>query len=199
LEQDPRRRRPLTGGGLALLDAPVQRVTNLQVETNLWSVRLFQTTSKELVTALEILSPTNKRGGEDLEDYRRKRLRILRSSVHLVEIDLLRGGQRPGAKVANPPLDTDYVLLVNRAVPNGYRVSKIWPVALNEPLPRLPIPLLDPDPDVVLDLRADIDSIYQRGNYQWRIDYQQPVPSPRLRPAMATWLKKDLPQVATGV
>ena len=111
--------------------------------------------------------------------------------MHLVEIDLLRGGKRPGREVNEPPLDADYILLVNRYRAEGEaRISEIWPVALNEPLPLLPIPLLPPDPDVVLDLNEAIRSVYARGAYERRIDYQRPVPPPELRPEMAAWLKE---------
>lgn len=46
--------------------------------------------SRELVTVIELLSPTNKRVGADgRREYLRKREQILQSAVHLVEIDLL--------------------------------------------------------------------------------------------------------------
>jgi hypothetical protein len=61
-------------------------------------------------------------------------------------------------------------------------------VALNQPLPRLPVPLLDVDPDVILDLGRAIAVIYERAAYARRIDYGQPVPPPNLRPDMAAWL-----------
>ena len=44
------------------------------------------------VTVLEILSPSNKYQGEGRREYRDKRLRILESATHLVEIDLIRVG-----------------------------------------------------------------------------------------------------------
>jgi hypothetical protein len=158
-----------------------------EVSIRLRSVRVYTTDGHNLVTSIEILSPVNKRG-EGLEAYRLKRDRILRSPVHLIEIDLLRGLQRPGWEVREPPIDTDYILLVNRARMDRDRISDIWPVALNQPLPRLPVPLLDVDPDVILDLGSAIAVIYERAAYARRIDYAQPVPPPHLRPDMAAWL-----------
>lgn len=155
-------------------------------------VRLYVTETGQLITAIEILSPANKQG-EGLAKYRLKRRRLLESPVHLVELDLLRGGTRPGPEVANPPLDTDYILLVNRYIEaEAGRLSEIWPVAINESLPHLPIPLLTPDPDITLDLGAAITTVYKRSNYQWRIDYDQTVPPPQLRPVMAEWWAKHL-------
>ena len=40
---------------------------------------------------IEVLSPSNKRSGEDREPYLAKRRELLDESAHLVEIDLLRG------------------------------------------------------------------------------------------------------------
>ncbi len=65
-------------------------------------------------------------------------------------------------------------------------------MALNEPLPPLPVPLLPPDPDAVLDLNAAVRAIYARAGYEWRIDYGRPVPPPDLRPEMARWVEERL-------
>jgi len=98
--------------------------------------------------------------------------------------------------VNEPPLNADYVLLVNRRRSEGeVRISEIWPVTLGEPLPLLPIPLLAPDPDVPLDLNAAIQAVYARAGYDWRINYRRPVPLPELRPEAAAWLKQHLPHV----
>jgi hypothetical protein len=168
---------------VAIANAPIQRPAVLPVPTKLRAVRVYETETRTLVTSIELLSPVNKRG-EGLAKYREKRRRILLSNVHLIEIDLLRGGQRPGWEVNDPPLDTDYVFLVNRANDGGARVSEIWPVALDEPLPTIPVPLLPPDPDVALDMTLILRNIYQRAVYERRIDYKTPVPPPPLRPAM---------------
>lgn len=170
--------------------APILRPT-VGSEIRLRSVRIFLTETDELITSIELLSPYNKRG-DGLLDYRRKRTTLLASAVHLVEVDLLRAGERAGLELVEPPLDeTDYVLLVNRGgEPYLARMSEIWPAPLNEPLPVIPIPLQAPDRDVPLDLNACIAAIYQRAGYDWRIDYTKPVPQPPLRPAMADWWRE---------
>jgi hypothetical protein len=182
---------------VAIPAAPIQRTIQVASQTKLRAVRIYTTDADQLVTSIEILSPFNKRPGKGIEDYRHKRSQLLQSPVHLIEIDLLRGGERPGPEVNEPPLETDYTLLVNRAAAD-IRLSEIWPLALNEPLPLLPVPLLSPDPDVPLDLKAALQSIYARAGYDWRIDYKQPVPLPELRPEMATWLRQRLPEVAAA-
>lgn len=166
--------------------APLQRIAMIPEPNKVRSVELKTVDGDELVTAIEILSPVNKRG-RGLEEYRRKRRQILQSDVHLVEFDFLRGGTRPGWEVNEPSIDTDYIVLVNRAFEGDLRQSEIWPVALDEPLPLCPIPLLPPDPAVTLDLMEIVRTLYQQAVYARRIDYAQPIPTPKLRPLMAKW------------
>ncbi|MDM8521502.1 DUF4058 family protein [Anaerolineales bacterium HSG6] len=200
-------KRPDTYGAVAesavlAPSAPIERAI-LSTRVKLRTVKIYVTKTSQLVTAIEILSPYNKQG-QGLSKYREKRGKLLRSPVHLVELDLLRRGTRPGPELNEPPLECDYLLLVNRGGEDRVsefsfnRISQIWPVSLNEPFPMLPIPLLEPDPDVTIDLRAAIDSIYQRSGYEWRIDYRKPVPAPQLRPPMADWLAENLPEVASS-
>jgi hypothetical protein len=111
---------------IAIPAAPIVRAAPLSIK--LRSVRVYRTETHQLVTAIEILSPFNKHY-DGLMQYRLKRAQILASHVHLVEIDLLRGGERPAPELHDDPLDTDYVLLVNRY--RFDRLSEIWPVALN--------------------------------------------------------------------
>lgn len=175
----------------AIAQAPIQRSAAV-VPVKLRSVHIYVTESDELVTTIEILSPANKRG-DGLSRYRRKRTSLLSSAVHLVEIDLLRGGQRVGGELQDPPLDdVDYIFLVNRGIDvNPDFISEIWPATLDQPLPAIPIPLLPPDPDVGLNMNAVIQAVYQRAGYAWRIDYSQPVPPPALRPALEEWLREN--------
>jgi uncharacterized protein DUF4058 len=57
-------------------------------------VQILDVSSGErVVTAIEVLSPTNKLTLSGREDYRRKQRDYLNAGVNLVEIDLLRGGQ----------------------------------------------------------------------------------------------------------
>src|SRR4051812_16586526 len=55
------------------------------------TIEIRDAAERQLVTAIEVLSPTNKHG-EGREEYRIKRQRILLSPAHLMEIDLLRTG-----------------------------------------------------------------------------------------------------------
>lgn len=191
----PARFSPDAATAVVIPEAPIRRDIRIPSETTLRAIQIYSTEFGELVTSIELLSPFNKRQQAGLQRYQHKRRKLLRSAVHLVEIDLLRSGIRPGPEVQEPALDTDYILLVNRSQEGALRTSEIWPVALSEALPIIPVPLLAPDPDVPLDLRAALDHIYERARYARRIDYRQPIPPPELRPAVAAWRKEALPGI----
>jgi hypothetical protein len=174
-------------------EAPVQRIAMLPEEHKMRTVEVRTTAADTLVTAIEILSPVNKRG-DGASIYRAKRKSLLRSDVHIIELDLLRAGERPGWEVKDLPLECEYLVLVNRAFCGDIRRSEIWPVALHESLPLCPVPLLPPDADVPLHLGEAVAQVYQRAAYARRIDYTSPVPPPPLRPAMQQWLTAHLPQ-----
>ena len=61
------------------------------VEVHIPMVEVRDKKSNKLITAIEILSPVNKRR-PGLQPYREKRLRLHRGGAHLIEIDLLRRG-----------------------------------------------------------------------------------------------------------
>jgi hypothetical protein len=172
---------------VAIAPAPIKRPAVLPEQWKLRTVQVFVSETQKLVTSLDVLSPVNKRGA-GLQTYREKRRHVLQSDVHLIELDLLRGGERPGWEVNTPPIDADYILLVNRDGEGDVRISEIWPVDLNRSLPVLPVPLLFPDPDVALDLGEALRNVYARAVYVRRIDYSLPLPPPAPRPAMAEWL-----------
>jgi len=138
-----------------------------------------------LVTCIEVLSPSNKRRGtEGWEQYLRKRNALLLGSANLVEIDLLRGGQR--MPMVEPWPNSPYYLLVGRQsdVPH----CRVWPVHFHQALPEIPVPLASPDPDVPLALQPLIESVYERSRYARRIDYAKPL-DPPLLPEQAAWLE----------
>ena len=116
--------------------------------------------SQTLVTAIELLSPTNKRG-DGLDAFRKKRQEILAGPAHYLEIDLLRIGERFPSSNVLPSVS--YFAFLSRA--NKRPRIEAWPIALDHPLPTVPIPLLRGDLDVSLDLQAAWDAIYEHYGY----------------------------------
>jgi hypothetical protein len=143
---------------------------------------------KQLVTCIEVLSPSNKqRGSKGRKLYRRKRNALLLGTAHLVELDLLRGGQRMPMMSVWP--DSPYTLLVSREL-HAPR-CKVWPAHFRKPLPSLVIPLSYPDPDVRLDLQALVAVVYARSHYDRRLDYLRPL-QPALTEEDSAWLAEQL-------
>src|SRR5262249_10895298 len=126
-------------------------------------VEIYETDPEmRLVTTIEVLSPSNKRAGTPGWDlYQRKRQSLLRGNVNLVEIDLLRGGQRP--PMLDPWPNSPYVLMVARA--GKPQSCLVWEAHFQRLLPAIPVPLVKPDPDVLLNLQPLIDTIYQHFRY----------------------------------
>ena len=171
--------------------APVESLVTLEIPLRLQRVEIRATASQQLVTVVEILSPVNKRPSHDAYlAYQRKRRDILRSEVHLLEIDLLRGGERP--PLARPVPAAPYYVVLSRA--NRRPTVEVWPIQLADRLPVLPVPLLEPDPDVPLDLESVVASVYERGAYASQIDYQQPPPPPALSKPEDDWVRTVLHQ-----
>lgn len=136
-----------------------------------------------LVTAIEILSPVNKKK-PGLDQYREKRQDLHRKGVHLIEIDLLRRGTRPFIHPSVP--DAHYLVTLMRS---GTQQTQVWAMNVQDALPVLPVPLLAPDPDVMLDLKGALDLIYARSLYQLSIDYDKDPPPPAFAPAERAWMR----------
>jgi hypothetical protein len=141
-----------------------------------------------LVTTIEALSPSNKRPGTaGWDQYQQKRQSAFGEGVHLVEIDLLRGGQRPPMR--DPWPDSPYTLLVARG--NRDLCCEVWPAYFDQPLPVIPVPLAKPHADISLDLQPLIEGIYELSRYSSYIDYRKPA-KPPLSAEEARWLKGRL-------
>lgn len=96
----------------AVAEAPLMLETLMPEKAPHYWVEIRDAKRRTLVTAIELLSPYNKRG-HGRSDYLQKRASILCSSAHLVEIDLLRQGQRLPMKRKLP--DAEYFVFLSRA------------------------------------------------------------------------------------
>ncbi|VTT99189.1 Uncharacterized protein OS=Nostoc sp. (strain ATCC 29411 / PCC 7524) GN=Nos7524_2198 PE=4 SV=1: DUF4058 [Gemmataceae bacterium] len=147
--------------------------------------------SLEVVTVLELLSPSNKQPGADRDRYVEKRHEVLTSRTSFIELDLLRGGKRLPVR----PLPTcDYYALVSRWWERPE--MGLWPVHLREPLPRIPVPLRRGEPEPLIDLKAAVDRAYDAAGYEYRI--YRTAPEPPLAPADAEWARAFVPAAAAG-
>jgi hypothetical protein len=177
-----------TAAAVTTITAPVTSLVALEEPVRLFSVEIREVGTMRLVTAIEILSPANKRSGHEArEEYLEKRRSLLRSSAHLIEIDLLRSGER--MPLEKPVPKAAYYIILSRVQKRP--VVEVWPVQIWDKLPTIPVPLLHPDPDVPLDLNSVVASVYERGAYDRIIDYRQPPPPP-LTDEEAQWIDRWL-------
>jgi hypothetical protein len=158
----------------AAITAPVHaQLVPLTITERQGFIEIRDGMDRSLITAIELLSPTNKEHGSDRDQYLAQCNRYLDTGVHLVEIDLLRAGPR---LPLHPPPQGDYCILVSRAEerPN----VDLWPIRLREPLPQIPIPLRAVGESVPLDLQAILRRVYDAasyGDYVYEVEAKPPV------------------------
>ena len=112
--------------------------------------------------------------------------------MHLIEIDLLRGG---APTVAFPStglrfrLPFDYIVSLSRAS-NREQVA-YWSFVLGDRLPRVSVPLQPGFDDIVEDLQDVFESTYDRGAFDRTVDYSEPL-HPALSAEDAFWVAERI-------
>ena len=166
----------------------IQEVGSSNLATEMWLNE--DDDGLKVVTILEILSPWNKSSREGRAQYTRKREEVINSYTNLVEIDLLRAGQR-----FVPPRNNNnyhYSILVSPA-PMRPR-AHFYPFTIAQPIPTFHLPLQQDDDWPVLDLNTILHDLYDRAGYDLRINYRTE-PVPPLAEDDATWLDAFLREV----
>lgn len=146
-----------------------------------------RTRGNRVITVVEVLSPGNKAPGRLNEQYRRKLDDYRRAGVSVVEIDLLRYPGRNRLPVGQVDLPdhrrAPYLTCVRRGRDPDRWI--IYPMQLREPLGVIPIPLRERDPEISLDLQAQIQRVYVAGGHD-DINYSKPC-DPPLEGEDAAW------------
>lgn len=161
--------RPRSQTGAATIE-PVTLTLPMYEEVRERRIEIHHHPDDTLVAVLELLSPWNKATGAGNVEYTAKRLAVIRQSVHLVELDLLLGGRR--LPMTEPLPAGDYYALISRS--NRRPKSEVYAWTLRDRLPQIPLPLLDGDPDILLDLAAVFATTYDMGGYARGIKYGRP-------------------------
>jgi hypothetical protein len=107
-----------------------------------------ETSTDDVVAVLELLSPTNKRPGRGQRLYEDKRMEVLATRTHLVEIDFIRAGE-PMPITANDRT-SDYRMLVSRGDqrPN----ATLYVFGIRQPIPTFALPLKATDQEPAVDM-----------------------------------------------
>jgi hypothetical protein len=189
----PRRAAATTRGAnartaVAEVAQPVEMTILIDDEISESRLLIKNVVTREVVTVIEILSPSNKvSGARGRDSYAEKRQQVMASASHFVEIDLLRAGHRFGPNEELGP--HQYLVNVSRAERRPR--ATLWPIRLDQRLPTIPVPVLPGDPDATLDLQTLLTEVYDGGGYQYEIDYTQE-PVPRLPPTWKRWADQRL-------
>ena len=135
--------------------------------------------NRRVVTVIEVLSPDNKVSrSQGLKSFRKKRVTVMKSKSHWVEIDLLRKGV--SLEVRSRIRPHDYFVHVSPVEKRPEGV--VWPILISQQLPVISIPLRKEDDDVQFDLQTVLNTVYDRAGYDLKIDYMKE-PNPPLKPA----------------
>ena len=176
----------MTVGRPTVVDAPVPEPT---YET-LLEIRRRVGREDQIVTALEVVSPTNKRPGDNARGaYLQKQREYLASPISLIELDLLRGGTHVTAVASDELRATagrfDYHVCLRHAAAPGRFLT--YPFTLRDPLPELPVPLGPDRTPLRLDLQAVFTSCFDLSRYREQLSYAAAPPPPRLSADDAVW------------
>ncbi|MBU7582883.1 MAG: DUF4058 family protein [Nostoc sp. TH1S01] len=146
-------------------------------------LEIREVTTGMVITTIELLSPKNKRSGEGRIAYLQKRQKILTSTTHLVEIDLLRGGE-PLPMIGQ--VSSDYRILISRSPQRPQ--AQLYAFNLRQPIPAFPIPLRTGEPEPLLELQPLLHYVYDRARLELAINYSLPC-TPKLSIEDEAWLQ----------
>ena len=180
----PRQER--TAEGLALADPVVVQLPEVELEKQIY-LEIVRVSNREVITAIEMLSPTNK-SGSGRRVYQAKRAQVLYSMTHLVEIDLLRAGQPMPVLTPMPP--SHYRILVADAQ-RTERVANLYPFGIRQSIPNFVMPLAKGDEGIAVNLNEVVNIVYADGGFDLDIDYQTD-PEPPLSDHDRAWLDQLL-------
>lgn len=147
--------------------------------------------TQEVITAIEILSPTNKEAPDGRQQYEQKRLKVLASATSLVEIDLLRAGKPFAMKAINPMQEkrSDYRIAISRSWQRPR--ADLYFFSVRQPIPSFLVPLRPGEQEPVLPLNRILHELYDLGGYDMAIDYSLPA-NPALSSEDAIWAARLL-------
>lgn len=134
--KQPEQSQPAATATLPLLIEPITVTVPMAEEVQERYLEIREVATGAVITTIEILSPKNKRSGEGRQAYNRKRHQVLASLTHLVEIDLLRGGQ-PLPMLGG--VKSDYRILISRS--DRRPSAQLYAFSVRQRIPQFTVPL----------------------------------------------------------
>jgi hypothetical protein len=174
---------PLVEGGALAVAESIEVTSLFDDEIHEARLEVIDREQRQVVTVIEIISPTNKvAGSRGQASYLQKRQEVMDSPSHMVEIDLLRAGDPLNFRELLPAHD----YLVHVSIRQGRPRARAWPILLQQRLPVVAIPLRPEDKDAPLDMQQVLSAVYDRAGYEMSINYQNE-PNPPLHGENAEW------------
>ncbi len=146
-------------------------------------LEIREVSTGKVITVVEVLSPTNKRTKSGRKSYLEKREKILQSNTNLVEIDLIRNGDK--MPILTNISDTDYRILIVRS--HHLPSAQLFAFTVREAIPNLTIPLEQQEQEIELNLQNLLLEIYEQAGFDLTLDYNQP-PVPELLVKDREWM-----------
>lgn len=137
-------------------------------------LEIREVSTGKVVTVIEVLSPTNKKTKEGRKAYLKKREQLLQSDTNLIEIDLLRAGEKMPI-LSNIAEKDDSILIIR-----SHRLPKaqLYAFSVRETIPIFTIPLQPNEEEIELNLQNLLLEIYEQAGFDLTLDYSQnPVPN----------------------
>jgi len=131
-------------------------------------IEVREVATGRVITVVEFLSPANKRPGRGRELYEEKRLLLLGTRTHLVEVDLLRAGEP--MTVHGDGRNAHYRILISRS--DKRPLAELYAFSVRNRIPVFTLPLQKGDEEPEVDIGKLLGEIYDRVGYDLRIDYR---------------------------
>ena len=190
----PRRLFPATA--LATLEPDISAIFDLwQEEIRQPLIEIIEPAAgNRVVTAIEVLSPNNKKVfGTGRDSYIQKREEYWRSGTNLVEIDVLRIGDAT-VRISQEKLHGlkpwHYLVAVTRHHPPR---QEVYAFPLQRRLPNVTIPLATGDRDITLQVQPVFNRCWDDGPYPEILNYDD-LPPGEMSPADQKWCVQILQQ-----
>jgi hypothetical protein len=193
---------PASGRRIAVLAADADQAWELPEEIRTFREPFVEIISlqpeRRVVTAIEVLSPANKRkGSTGRSEYLVKQDETIRAAISLLELDFLRGGEHTvAASLESLHARGEWTYLVCLSDANRQGACSVWPINLRQTLPRVRVPLGGDDPPVIIALQPLMEHAFAMGRFAEVIDYHAEPPPPPLSEEDAAWVAERLRPVS---
>lgn len=151
-------------------------------------IEIRQRANDKLTLVLDLVSPGNRTAPKGRIEYTTQAHAIRQQGSHLIEMDFILQGQTCLDADLSALSEKQYVVCVHRSAKPAR--NELYGSTLPKRLPRIRVPLAADDRDLVLDLQAVFQKVYDRF-FAGKVDYTKDPPV-RLSDADNAWMLQVL-------